>query len=142
MTLAVDLHEEESLWTDMMPLPGLLLIDGDPFIPKVLKRFFEREGFQVWIATEHTSACAIFERHREEIDLVLLDVSSAAYDPQRVLRQLLELSPDLRCCLMTAGADQAVVDEMQQEQAVAQIFPRPLANIQIVLDGLREVLAR
>src|SRR5262245_27065761 len=59
------------------------------------------EGFEVWLAGHGQQAIELYQRHRDEIAVVLLDVRMPGLDGPHTLSALQELCPGVRCCFMT-----------------------------------------
>lgn len=53
---------------------GILVADDDGGVRNLLNKGLHRQGFEVWLAADGQKALELFWRHREMIDLVLLDV--------------------------------------------------------------------
>ena len=53
----------------------VLVVDDDPFVLKVVRRMLESAGYQTVIASDGTQAVELFEKHMDDIDFVVLDLS-------------------------------------------------------------------
>ena len=58
----------------------------------------------MWLAVDGDDALDLYQRHRAEIDLVLLDVQMPGLDGPRTLDALREFDPDVLACFMTGSA--------------------------------------
>jgi CheY-like chemotaxis protein len=83
------------------PPPGVLVVDDDPHIRHLLGLALPQFGFAVWLASGGEEAIALFQQHRHDISLALLDVLMPGLDVPATLLALRELEPSLRCCFMT-----------------------------------------
>ncbi len=84
--------------------PGVLLVDDEPFIRDVVSLALRRVGFAVLTAASGGEAVELFRNHREDVDVVLLDMVMPGLDGPATLAELERVRPDVRCCLMSGGA--------------------------------------
>ena len=85
-------------------LPGVLLVDDEPFIRDVVSLALRRVGFSVLTAASGREAIEVFRSHRDDVDVVLLDMVMPGLDGATTLAELERVSPAVRCCLMSGGA--------------------------------------
>ncbi|HEY8504799.1 MAG TPA: response regulator, partial [Gemmataceae bacterium] len=83
------------------PKPGILVVDDEPFVLDVIEHLLRHHGFEVWPAGGGAEALALYQRHRDAVALVLLDVQMPGLDGPQTLRALRALNPDVRCCFMS-----------------------------------------
>jgi DNA-binding NtrC family response regulator len=88
---------------------SILLVDDDPQIINLLVKFFEREGWTVWRASDATSCAEIYER--EEPDVVVLDLDLPGLSGLRLLEVLLTRDPDATVIMLTGHGDIATAVE-------------------------------
>lgn len=96
---------------------GILVVDGEPAICTLLDMFLRDEGFAVWTANTSENAVALFERHHESIQVVLLDGELLA-----VLPGLEKIKPTIRCCIMNASVQSA---ENALRHQTSRTLPKP-----------------
>jgi CheY-like chemotaxis protein len=80
--------------------------DDEPAVLRLLDMALRQAGFAVWQASNGAEAIALYRRHAEHIDLVLLDVQMPGTDGPDTWRALQELNPALRCCFMSGYTGQ------------------------------------
>jgi CheY-like chemotaxis protein len=80
---------------------GILLVDDDALVCRVMGDGLRTHGFTVWQAADGREALSMYECHRGEIALVLLDVRMPVLDGPQTLALLRRLNPDVRCIFMT-----------------------------------------
>src|SRR5262245_165045 len=70
--------------TDMRP-PGVLVVDDDQAVLTLLNIVLRQKGLAVWLTSNGHDALRVYQGHRNDIDLVLLDVHMPGLDgPQTV----------------------------------------------------------
>jgi len=82
----------------------VLVVDDDPTVSDVLRRYLERADFEVTLATDGPSALRAAAAHRP--DLVVLDLMLPGLDGLQVCRRLRERDPDLPVVMLTALGDE------------------------------------
>jgi CheY-like chemotaxis protein len=106
--------------------PGILVIDDEEPIRRLLQIVLQRQGFDVWLAADGRQAVKLYDRFRSQIDLVLLDVRMPGLDGSQTLEALRQLNPDLCCCFLTGHAGQYTEQQLRQRGAV-RVFAKPFA---------------
>jgi len=86
---------------EVPPKYGILIADDEPSVRSLLNTSMQEQGFAVWLAADGQEAIDLYQRHREHIDVVLLDVRMPGLDGPRTLGILREMNPEIRCCLMS-----------------------------------------
>jgi DNA-binding response OmpR family regulator len=114
----------------------ILVVDDDPTVSDVVRRYLERAGLGVSLATDGPAALAAFDRERP--DLVVLDLMLPGLDGLQVCRRLRERAPDVPVVMLTAlgeEADRVVGLEMGADDYLTKPFsPRELVlRVQSVL---------
>jgi DNA-binding response OmpR family regulator len=52
---------------------GILLIEDDPLVQKVVGSHLRRRGYEVWIADDSETARAMMDSHRGSVELLIVD---------------------------------------------------------------------
>jgi len=79
----------------------ILIVDDDAFIRDLGRQLFTRFGYQVLSAEDGHQALRLYQEHREEIDLVVLDLIMPTMDGDECLERLLALNPELKVVIAT-----------------------------------------
>src|SRR5262245_54763773 len=127
--------------------PGILIADDMALILTLLKFELEPCGFDVWLAVDGDDALDLYRRHRDEIDLVLLDVQMPGLDGPHTLEAIRRLNPDVVACFMSGGssmyAEAQLVDRRPAWFFRKPFRPAEVANLlQRVLSGRTDVVAQ
>jgi CheY-like chemotaxis protein len=107
-------------------LPGgtetLLVIDDEELVRRSTARLFVSLGYRVLEAEDGLRGLDTFDRHREEIALVVLDLSMPGLSGRSVLRQLKARVPRLKVIVFTGYAAGA-----EEFAGLAQVVEKPFS---------------
>lgn len=110
--------------------PGVLIVEDEEGIRKLLALALPRHGFAVWVASDGDTAVRIYVEFRASIDVALLDVQMAGCDGPQTLAALQTVAPDVRACFMTGNAGRYTEQNLLDLGALA-VVEKPFG-----LDGL------
>lgn len=80
----------------------ILIIDDEELLAKSTTRFFERYGYHTLIANDGQTGLELFNQHKKQIDIVLLDMELPKIDGPACLEKMLAISPDVKVIFLTA----------------------------------------
>jgi DNA-binding response OmpR family regulator len=114
----------------------VLVVDDDPTVSDVVRRYLERADLEVTLASDGPSALALIEARRP--DLVVLDLMLPGLSGLDVAKRLRERDPDLPIVMLTAlgeESDRVLGLSLGADDYVTKPFsPRELAlRVQSVL---------
>ncbi len=123
-------------------MTAVLVVDDDPTVSDVVRRYLERAGYAVTLSADGREALAVYERIRP--DLVVLDLMLPGIDGLEVCRRLRSSPTGVPIVMLTAlgeEADRVLGLQLGADDYVAKPFsPRELVlRVQSVL---RRSLAR
>jgi two-component system, cell cycle sensor histidine kinase and response regulator CckA len=84
---------------------GVLAIDDEPDILDVVRIALEGAGYKVFTASSGKGGLELYEQHRQEIDVVLLDYLMPELTGDLVFECLRNINPNVRVLLLTACDD-------------------------------------
>jgi anti-anti-sigma factor len=119
---------------------GVLVVDDETAVLCVLAARLRIEGYTVWLAGHGHEAIEIYQRHLEEIAVVLLDVLMRGMDGPHTLTALQKLSPTVRCCFMT-GNPTPYTEEALLQMGAVRVFRKPFAVTEVI-DMLHQLAGR
>jgi CheY-like chemotaxis protein len=131
----------------MVRKPGILIADDMALILTLLKLELESRGYNAWLAVDGDDALDLYRRHRDEIDLVLLDVQMPGLDGPHTLEALQQCNPHVVACFMFGDCSTYTEEELLG-RGPARIFRKPVrpaevANLlQRILNGGNDVVAQ
>ena len=114
----------------------LLVVDDEIAICDVLRHFFVKQGYQVFMATRGAEALAVVER--EQPDLMLLDMKMPLMSGLDVLKELRQRGNGVKVVMVSAARDEQIIHEAKTLGAVDYVTkPFHLAYLeQVVLKKL------
>jgi len=116
----------------------VLLVDDEEHIREVGKNILEQFGYTTIMAESGEKAIEIFEREREHIDLVILDVSMPGMGGHKCLNQLLKIDPKLKI-VISSGYSASGKVRKTIESGAAGFIGKPY-RLTDMLKKVREVL--
>ena len=94
----------------------LLVVDDEIAVCDILKHFFTKQGYQVFIATTGEETLTIVAQ--EHPHLMLLDIKMPHMSGIEVLKQLHQRGEDVKVVIVSAAHDEATMNEAKQLGAV------------------------
>jgi DNA-binding NtrC family response regulator len=80
--------------------PGVLIVDGDHWVRVMLQLGLQRNGFDVWSASNDLEVLDLYLECGFLVDVVLLDITQPNLNGPRILDGLQGLNPDVLVCFM------------------------------------------
>ena len=77
----------------------ILLVDDEEEVLKVGKKFLKAMGYQVLTARDGKEAIEVHQKHKQSIDLVLLDIIMPYMKGGEVFDRLKEINPNVKVLL-------------------------------------------
>jgi signal transduction histidine kinase/ActR/RegA family two-component response regulator len=114
----------------------ILMIDDEAHLLEWLKLSAGKRGFRVLTAGDGVEALQVYQRYREEIDMVLLDWGLPGLGGSAVFHKLKELNPRVNVIGVTGYLDPDVKDDMLKA-GVREFLQKPCA-----LDEILEKVSR
>ena len=103
---------------------GILVVDDEEDLRALLSIGLRQQGFAVWLAADGHEALELYRRHREFIDVALLDVRMPGQDGPQTLAALYKVNPQIRCCFMS-GDFGSHTEEKLRSLGAAAVLPKP-----------------
>lgn len=123
--------------------PGLLIVDPDPRPRDALARRMQEHGWQVWSSADGAGALDLFRRHRDRLDVALVDLQLPGLQGARVLAELGRLDAALARCAMSADVTPYTAAAFRR-LTDTPLFAKPIdaPALSFALHGLIAVAAR
>ncbi|MCO8274044.1 response regulator transcription factor [Actinoplanes sp. TRM 88003] len=119
-------------------MPTVLVVDDDPTVSDVVRRYLEQDGYHVRLAADGLAALALAEQ--DQPDLVVLDLMMPGLDGLEVCRRLRRRHAGLPVVMLTALGDEG--DRVAGLEVGADDYvTKPFSPRELVL-RVRSVLRR
>jgi two-component system, cell cycle sensor histidine kinase and response regulator CckA len=138
-----DAISSETPKAETVPIPTgknelILVVDDEAPIRDALVQTLEANGYRCYTAEDGTDALALYFQRRDEIHLVMTDISMAQMDGVRLTRSLRKLNPGVRV-IVSSGHIQKENQEELQALGVKVFLEKPY-NADKLLRAIRKVL--
>lgn len=84
-----------------MPAPAVLIADDEAICLTIASRMLEQVGIRVITAVDGIEALHLFEKFREEIAVILLDIEMPGLNGVETFRRLKQLRGDVRVVIVS-----------------------------------------
>ena len=129
------------------PAPGgnwrgagtILVVDDEESVRAVAQLILERSGFAVLTAVDGREALDVFRAHRDEIALVLLDLTMPHLSGEETLQELRRISADVRV-ILSSGYNEQEVAGRDAGKSPVRFIQKPYSPSALI-EKVREALA-
>lgn len=101
----------------------ILLVEDEENMLRLLERAFSRRGYRTFKADTGQSALELYQRHKEQIDVVLLDMGLPRVSGREVLRKIRIERPDAKIVVTSGYVEPAL--KLEIDQAHARLLHKP-----------------
>jgi CheY-like chemotaxis protein len=126
------------------PAPGgketILIVEDEAAIRKLAARLLGSVGYRVLEASDGLDALEVYERYRDEISLVVLDIMMPRLDGLKCLAGLKRINPGVKALI--ASGYSPTISAHNAEEAGAQGFLSKPYDREAMLRQVRQVLDR
>lgn len=136
--VALPEREESGIFRLWKGTGTALVVDDEELVREVAVKILERQGFEVLKASDGPEALEIFERRRDDIRLVLLDLTMPQMDGETVFREIRRHDTDVRVLLMSGYREKSATQGLEGE-GLAGFLHKPFRPNELVRK-VREVL--
>jgi CheY-like chemotaxis protein len=106
----------------------VLVVDDDHLVRIMVQLGLERNGFNVWLASNGREAIRLYRTHRDRIAVVLIDVRMPGLDGPAAVDALRSLNPEVQICFMSGDTGDYGPEELRRHGAVHVIAKPFLVN--------------
>lgn len=116
----------------------ILVVDDEPAILDLLSRALSSSGFDVRLAVGGDQAVQVYERNRDSIALVLIDVRMPGLDGPNTLVAIRKLNPHVRFCFMSGGTGKYAETDLLALGA-SHVLAKPFRSLDELAHTLRQI---
>jgi two-component system, cell cycle sensor histidine kinase and response regulator CckA len=136
-----EVHEEE-YFENKEPPRGesetLLLVDDEPHLRDIVARQLVGANYRVIKASNGNEALKLYEQHRKQISLVILDLLMPGMGGKQCLEALRKLDPNVRV-LIASGALNSEIEADLKEIGASGLIAKPFDTAQF-LEEIRKII--
>ena len=115
-----------------------LLVDDEPNFLEIASRQLTGYNYKVITAANGEEALELYEKHREQVNLVILDLIMPEMSGEKCLRALLKTDPTVRV-LVASGAQMMAMDEDFKQAGAKGLIKKPF-DIARLLEKIRKII--
>jgi DNA-binding response OmpR family regulator len=117
----------------------ILVIDDEPVVTQTLRRYLERFGFEVFVASNGEEGCEV--QKREQADVVVTDILMPGREGFETIRFLREISPGVKIVAISGGGrnEPHTYLRFAQRFGADRAFSKPL-DMTVLISSIRELL--
>lgn len=93
----------------------IFVVEDEAQIRQLLKSLLEKKGYQVLTAQDGEEAIHVYQRHKEEITLVLLDIGLPGLGGRELHLRLKQLGSTVKVVVLSGYLDPGIREEMLKE---------------------------
>lgn len=87
---------------------SVLVVDHDPFVCRIVERLLARRGYRVRCACGADEALEILGEHREDVDLILVDLTVPGMSGPELARRALEADGEVKVLYLSSYSERAL----------------------------------
>ena len=116
----------------------VMVVENEVFVLEALEDILGSAGLVSIGARSGKDGVTIFQKHHQNIDLVILDLHLPGMNGVEVLKSLREIKPDIKV-IISSGYDERDIIRQLGDQPPATILKKPY-NAQTLLDRVEDEL--
>jgi signal transduction histidine kinase len=129
-------HKELSRETkkEQMLLRGtenILIVDDEDTVRNTISLMLKNLGYQVYLASSGMEAIEMYQRHKAEIDLIILDIIMPQMDGQQTYIQIMRINPDVKVLICSGYSQHNSIKEMLLDEGVVGFMRKPVEIAQL-----------
>lgn len=109
---------------------GVLIVDDEEMVRTFAQRAIESMGYTPYPASSGLEALELYRRHKDKIDLVLLDLVMPQMSGEEVFEALRNINPDIRA-IISSGYSQSAIPQDLLDSGVVGLLNKPFSIEQL-----------
>ncbi|MBM3242764.1 response regulator [Candidatus Poribacteria bacterium] len=103
----------------------ILIVDDEAVVRDTISLMLKNLGYQVYLASSGMEALEMYQRHKDEIDLIILDIIMPQMDGQQTYVQLKQINPDLKVIVCSGYSQHDIINKMLSDEGVVGFMRKP-----------------
>jgi signal transduction histidine kinase len=116
---------------DWEPRETILVADDEAFIRDYCSEALSEAGYRVILAPDGKAALELFDRHQENIDLLILDLVMPHYSGREVMEQIIIQRPGTKI-ILSSGYSSELIGSREQIKGHRAILPKPYSTEELI----------
>ena len=116
----------------------VLLVDDEPLLVEIMKRFLSLQGYEVTSFVDSRQALEWFTRHPDQVDLVITDMTMPHLTGANLAQAILATRPEMPIILCT-GYSEVMDADRASALGIQKFLLKPVDN-RVLAQSVREVL--
>ena len=118
--------------------PTVLVIDDEYNIRSMMKEIMEMHGFNVYTAGNGRDGVEVFQRYRDEIDLVVLDMVMPVMDGKAAFIEITKIKPDQKVFIISGYSSREDLEDILKRGAIG--YMRKPFQVNEIISKIKEIL--
>lgn len=118
---------------------SVLVVENEPFMREAVEDILDTVGLEVISTSDGHEGVAAYLSHKDDIDLVILDMRLPGMDGSEILRMLRTINPYVKV-LIASGYEEQEVRRLLKDQQTVSILRKPY-NADALLSTVQKILA-
>jgi two-component system cell cycle sensor histidine kinase/response regulator CckA len=118
---------EQAVAQDLKGTGTILVVDDEEIVCKMVKRVLERYGYTVILAEDGQSGIDVLRARKNDISLVLLDMTMPVMSGEEAFRQIRMISPDVQV-LLSSGYNEVEAIRRFTNKGLAGFIEKPYTS--------------
>lgn len=117
----------------------VLAVDDDPQVLAVIENLLTHHGCHVLTADKGIEALELIDRHKDDLDLVVLDIQMPGVSGAEVYRKLKVLNPGIRVLISSGHEEYTALQNIELDARVDRYIKKPFSMVEL-LQKIKEIV--
>jgi len=108
----------------------VLIVDDEPMVMKTIEAILRGLGYKTLTAVNGREALSVYLHHRDEIDLVILDMIMPEMNGRETFRELKRIDPDVRVMICSGYLQEHGIEELM-DMGILGVLQKPFRKSEL-----------